>query len=232
MYYRRSSPFVITVCDHAFVRKRDVRKESIVIGNSACAAFGVDILAELPIGIEALADGEAEAACAAHLAVGDLALGGAAPVVFGVAGAADEAVTAVLLFIAAELAVGVVLVPDALVGLCALQLVFFRQHLARGVVGVVEGVGSGINALGELAFGVVAVLDGAAHGAGFLCHSTGFVVLKAVGIAIGIGHRDELIQSVPALLGGLAYGVDALDAATQRVVVAEGGFIGRVGAGE
>ena len=174
-----------------------------VIGIGTRTSIGIGVALQLAIGVEALAQREAEAACAAHLAVGDGALRGAALGVPGVAGTADQCCAGVLLFVGGHLAVCVVAVADGLVCGGASKLVRFLRHAPCLVVAVGAGVATSVGALCELAGCVVLQRYGAAQRSGFFDELARFVVFELVGIAIGIGYAP-CAPDVLQLLRGAA----------------------------
>ena len=222
-------PLVVAVADLALVGQGDLSQAAFVVGVALWAAVGVDVAAELAVGVKALAYREGEGSAAGDLAIGDGALRGAALRVFGVAGAADELACAVLLFVAGQQTVVVVLAADALVQGTALQAVFFQGHAPGGVVGVGAGVGACIRSFGQLVCCVIAVLNGAAQGSGFFDEAPCLVVVKAVGVAVGVGDGGEVVLCVPALLGALVETVDGLYQAAQGVVAVLSGVACGVG---
>ena len=86
----------------------------MAVAVSLGAAIRVSVACQLAVGIEALADGEAERS-AFDLAVSDCALRDAPLCVPGVAGAADQVTAAILLFVGGHLPISVVAVGDFLI---------------------------------------------------------------------------------------------------------------------
>ena len=184
---------------------------------------------QLPVGIEALADLDAERSAAVHLAVGDAAIGRSALGIPGVAGLADQGTLPILLLVALELTVLVMAVGDLLVGGGTAKLVLLQRHPGCCVVGVASGVAAGVGALGELAGRVVGVLDGSAQWSCLFRELIAFVVLELVRVALGVREAGELIVRVPALFGLSAQSVGGLGQSAECVVLVQGAVAGRVG---